>query len=262
MNTTIKMFQTALKSLVRDRQTIVGALMFPLIFLLAFSAFDIRLSAGELTAGGGIDYIDFVLAGVLSMATLQFAVFWTSGAYARMGETGVLRRLEATPISRAAFLAGQVMARLIVAAAQAAIVVGVGLLLGASIEGSFLLVVGLAVVASGVFLTLGFAIGARASGVDAAGIWSGMVVMPLVFLSGAWFPIDTLPGWLAGIVDWLPLAPLMNAMRAVAIDGATAADVIGDLAVVAAWVPVMFAVALLAMRPRRPRAPKSALAAA
>lgn len=251
MNATIKMFRASLKSLLRDRQSVVGALMFPLIFLLAFSAFDITLFGDSLGTGdGGVDYIDFVLAGILSMAALQFSVFWTSGSYARMGETGVLRRLQATPISRASFLAGQVLARLIVVAVQSAVVIGAGVLLGATITGNVVWVITLAVIASAVFLSLGFAIGARASGVDAAGMMSGMVVMPLVFLSGAWFPIDTLPGWLQTSVEWLPLAPLMDAMREIALQGASLFDVAGDLLVVAAWVPVMFVIAAAAMRPR------------
>ena len=238
--------------------------MFPIIFLLAFSAFDVQLTADGVGTGAGVDYIDFVLAGILSMAALQFSVFWTSGSYARMGETGVLRRLQATPISMGAFLAGQILARLLVAAAQAAIVIGFAMLLGASVTGSVLWVVLLAVIAAAIFLSLGFAIGARASGVDAAGIMAGMTVMPLVFLSGAWFPVSTMPGWLESIVNWLPLAPLMDAMREVILQGASLADVIGDLAIVAAWVPVMFLIAVAAMRPKRGKAvrtPAEAVAA-
>lgn len=244
-----KMFTASLKSLLRDRQSVVGALMFPLIFLLAFSAFDVSLTADGIESGdGGVDYIDFVLAGILSMAALQFSVFWTSGSYARMKETGVLRRLQATPISMGSFLAGQILARLLVAAAQAAIVLGVAALLGATIIGSVVWVILLAVVAAAIFLSLGFAIGARASGVDAAGIMAGITVMPLVFLSGAWFPVTTMPGWLETIVNWLPLAPLMDAMRDIILHGASLTDVAGDLAVVAAWVPIMFAIAWMGMR--------------
>ena len=252
MNATIKMFRASLKSIIRDRQSVVGALMFPLIFLLAFSAFDINLTGDGIgTDGGGIDYIDFVLPGILSMAALQFSVFWTSGSYARMGETGVLRRLQATPISMSSFLAGQVLARLLVVAAQASIVIGVGVLLGATVTGNFAWLILLAMIASAVFLSLGFAIGAKASGVDSAGMMSGMAVMPLVFLSGAWFPIGTLPGWLQSVVEWLPLAPLMDAMRAVVLESASLADVASDLALVAAWVPATFLIAVAAMRPKK-----------
>lgn len=127
MRSTLTMFRASLLSIVRDRQTLIGAMMFPTIFLLAFAAFDIGLTEGAIgTGGGGIDYFTFVVPGILAMASVQFSVFWTSGSYARMGETKVLRRLEATPIPRGAFLAGQLSARLIIVAVQAAVVIGVG----------------------------------------------------------------------------------------------------------------------------------------
>jgi ABC-2 type transport system permease protein len=246
------MFKASLLSIFRDRQTLIGATMFPTIFLLAFAAFDIRLTDEGLdSGGGGIDYFDFVLPGILAMASVQFSVFWTSGSYARMGETKVLRRLEATPIPQSAFLAGQVAARLVIVAAQAAVVVGIGMLLGATIVGSPAWLILLTVVAASVFLSVGFAIGAIASNVDSANMLSGMAVMPLIFLSGAWFPIDSLPGWLESVVARLPLAPLMEAMRTVVIGGGSLADIGTQILQVAVWIPVTFGIAVIALRPKR-----------
>jgi ABC-2 type transport system permease protein len=246
------MFKASILSIARDRQTLVGATMFPTIFLLAFSAFDIQLNAGGLATGGdGIDYFDFVLPGILAMAAVQFAVFWTSGSYARMGETKVLRRLEATPIPQSAFLAGQVMARLIIVAVQASIVIGIGALVGADIVGNPAWMVLVTVMAAATFLSLGFAIGAIASNVDSANMLSGMMVMPLIFLSGAWFPADSLPGWLENVVSVLPLVPVMDALRTVAIAGGSIGDIGAELLQIAVWIPVTFAVAVAALRPKR-----------
>jgi ABC-2 type transport system permease protein len=252
MRSTLTMFRASLLSIVRDRQTLVGAMMFPTIFLLAFAAFDIQLTDQGLSTGaGGIDYFDFVLPGILAMASVQFSVFWTSGSYARMGETKVLRRLEATPIPQSAFLAGQVMARLIIVAAQAAVVIGVGALLGANIAGNPVWMVLLTLMAAATFLSVGFAIGAKASNVDSANMLAGMTVMPLVFLSGAWFPVGGLPGWLETVMEALPLAPLMEAMREVAIGGASIGELGAQLLHVAVWIPGTFAIAVIALRPKR-----------
>ena len=252
MRSTFTMFRASLLSIVRDRQTLVGAMMFPTIFLLAFAAFDIQLTDQGLSTGaGGIDYFDFVLPGILAMASVQFSVFWTSGSYARMGETKVLRRLEATPIPQSAFLAGQVMARLVIVAAQAAVVIGVGWLLGANIAGNPVWMVLLTVMAAATFLSVGFAIGAKASNVDSANMLAGMTVMPLVFLSGAWFPVGGLPGWLESVMEALPLAPLMEAMREVAIGGASLTDLGSQMLQVAVWIPVTFVIAVIALRPKR-----------
>ncbi len=252
MRSTITMFKASLRSIVRDRQTLISAMLFPTIFLLAFAAFDIQLTdQGISTGAGGIDYFDFVLPGILAMASVQFSVFWTSGSYARLGETKVLRRLEATPIPQSAFLAGQVVARLIVVAVQAAVVIGVGVLLGANIAGNPLWMIVLTVIAAATFLSVGFAIGAKASNVDSANMLAGMIVMPLVFLSGAWFPVGGLPGWLETVVEALPLAPLMEAMRVVAIGGGSLADVGPQLLQVAVWIPITFTIAVVALRSRR-----------
>ena len=247
------MFKASLLSLLRDRQLIAGSIAFPVIFLLAFAAFDLNLSDAGLGAAGGIDYYSFVVPGLLAMTAMEFSVSWTSAAYARLQDTKVLRRLEATPIRRSSFLTGQVGARLLVGTAQATAVLAVAVLLGADFAGNPALLVALTMLAGIVFMPLGFAIGAKASGVESASVLSGMVVLPIVFLSGAFFPVAGLPDWLQPIVEVLPMAPLLEAMRTVAIAGGGLADIGGNLLIVVAWIPVTLAVATVAMRPPRHR---------
>ena len=261
MKSTIAMFKASLLSIVRDRQLIGGAITFPVIFLLAFAAFDLNISGTDLGGAGGVDYYNFVVPGLLAMTAMEFAVSWTSATYARFKETKVLRRLDATPMPKSAFIVGQVAARMLVATMQVVAVLIVAVLLGADFVGSPALLVLLSVLAGITFMSLGFAIGARASGVESASVLSGMIVLPVIFLSGAFFPISGLPGWLQSIVEVLPMAPLLEAMRTVAISGGTFTEISGDLLTVVAWIPVMFVIALVAMRPRQakvatPRATK------
>ena len=190
-----------------------------MILLLGFAAFDLTLTGSELTDDGrGVDYYNFVVPGLLGMTAMEFAVGWTSAAYARFKEANVLRRLAATPIRRSSFIAGQVAARTLVSTAQAVAVLVVAWLLGADYVGNPLVLVALTVLAGVTFLALGFAIGAKASTVESTAVLSGMVVMPVTFLSGAFFPVSGLPDWLESIVDLLPMAPLLDAMRSVATD--------------------------------------------
>ena len=245
------MFKASLLSILRDRQLIAAAVTFPVIFLLAFAAFDLNLAGTTLGTAGGVDYYSFVVPGLLAMSAMEFAVSWTSASYARLEETKVLRRLDATPIRRSSFMIGQVGARVLVAAVQAVAVLAVAMVLGADFAGSLVLLVALTVFAAITFMSLGFAIGARSSGVESASVMSGMVVLPVIFLSGAFFPVSGLPDWLESVVEMLPMAPLMEAMRTVAIDGGGLADIRANLTTVLLWIPVMFGVALVAMRPRR-----------
>lgn len=257
MIATTLLFKTSLLSIVRDRQLIVGSIASPVIFLLAFAAFDLNLAAFDLnldgselnTTGKGVDYYDFVVPGLLAMTAMEFAVGWTSSAYARFKETQVLRRLAVTPMRPAAFLAGQVAARILVSAAQAVAVVTLAWCLGANYEGNPLLLILLTLLAGITFLALGFAIGARASSVESAQVLTGIIVMPLVFLSGAFFPLSGLPDWLESTVAILPMAPLLDAMRTVANDGGDLRDIAGELLIVVAWIPATLAVATIALRP-------------
>src|SRR3990172_1035585 len=71
---------------------------------------------------------------------------------------------------------------------------------------------------------------------------------PMMFLSGTFFSTDTLPGWLREVVPYLPLTPLIDAMRKVAVDGLSITETGGELAILAAWVAVLFAVAARTFR--------------
>jgi ABC-2 type transport system permease protein len=251
MTSTIAMFKASLLSIVRDRQLMGGIIAFPVIFLLAFAAFDLSLTGTGLGMGGDVDYYSFVVPGLLAMTAMDFAVSWTSASYARLRETKVLRRLDATPIRRSSFLTGQVAARALVAAVQTIAVLIVATILGASFAGSLVLIVALTLLGAAAFMPIGFAIGAKASGVESASVLAGMIVLPTVFLSGAFFPIAGLPDWLEPVVEFLPMAPLLEAMRTVAIDGGGVGDIAGSVLTVMAWIPVTFGLAVLTMRRRR-----------
>ena len=80
MTSTIAMFKASLLSIVRDRQLMGGIIAFPVIFLLAFAAFDLSLTGTGLGMGGDVDYYSFVVPGLLAMTAMDFAVSWTSAS--------------------------------------------------------------------------------------------------------------------------------------------------------------------------------------
>ena len=255
MSATVAMLRASLLSLTRDRQTLTETILFPAILVAAFGAFNLDVThVGFDTtgaAGATVDstpYLDFVLPGLLALTSVQFAVFWTSVAYARLGETKVLRRLRATPMPFRSFLAAQVMARLLVVAAQATVVTLLARALGAEIAGSTVLVVAVTTAGSAAFLAIGLAVGSMAANAESANALSGLIVLPLVFLSGAFFPLAGLPSWLESVMAVLPIVPLLAALRAVVIDGATLGDIATDLGQVLAWLPPATGLAVLAMR--------------
>jgi ABC-type polysaccharide/polyol phosphate export permease len=104
------------------------------------------------------------------------------------------------------------------------------------------------VLANLTFLNLGFIVGSLAKTVNAANGLANAVAMPMMFLSGVFFPTDTLPAILAAVVKYLPLSPMLEAMRGVLLDARPLWEFPGQLALLAAWVAVTGMVAVRTFR--------------
>jgi ABC-2 type transport system permease protein len=165
-------------------------------------------------------------------------------AISRFREQRILKRILATPLSPVKFLSAQVVARLVLAVVQAAIILAVGVyVFGAKVYGNVLWIFVLATLANLVFLNIGFAVAGRAANPDAAQGIGNAVALPMMFLSGVFFPTDTLPQVMQAVVAWLPLTPLIEALRAVSIDGLSITATGPQVAMLGGWVVVSFLIA-------------------
>ncbi len=234
----------SLKMLLRDREAIVGLILSPILFVLAFRVFDIPIAG----LPPGTDYYDFVVPGLLAMGLMQLLMVGIASAIARYREMQILKRIQVTPVSPAAFVAGQVLARLALAIVALALMMGVAVALGANIRGSWWSMMIIASAGNVVFLTLGFAIAGRAKTVDGANNLAGLSTIPLMFLSGMFFPVEVMPDFLQSVVQYLPITPVIDALRAVALEGAGFGDVAGELVILAGWIIGGFAAAAATFR--------------
>jgi ABC-2 type transport system permease protein len=185
--------------------TAVTAAMFLLMFLYVF---------GGAMSAGAVSYLDFLVPGFL-VANMIFAAMNASAAVAEDLEQGLFDRLRSLPVSRTALLTGRVLADTVLLS-WGMVVVGItALLVGFRAPGDF----GHVVLAVGLTLFFGFAftwvavvMGLVAGNAQAAQGMS-MIGFPLVFLSSAYVPVDTMPGWLQPIVEHQPVTVMANAVR-------------------------------------------------
>jgi ABC-2 type transport system permease protein len=239
----------SLKMLVRDRAALVGTVAFPLLVVATFSLFDMQLAGGTtFTPGPGVDYFDYVFPGLLAMGLMNFTMVGIAGSIARFRELQILRRIRATPLPPSRFVIAQIAARLVLAVGQLALMAGVGLILGADVAGSWLALLVLATAGNLVFLSLGFAIAGRADSVEAANNLAGLVTAPLMFLSGMFFPTESMPALVQRIAEVLPITPLIDAMRAVSLDGASLGALGTDGLALLLWIPAGLLIARLGFR--------------
>jgi ABC-2 type transport system permease protein len=251
MRATTTLFVASLRMLLRDRAALMGTVVFPLLFVLVFAMFDLNLSPGgtlEVGVAGQLDYFDFVLPGLLAMGLMNFTMVGIAGSVARFRELRILRRMTVTPVAPVTFIVAQVAARLVLALAQVLIMLGLGIALGASVVGNPLWLLVLATLGNMTFLSLGFAVAGRTTSVDAANNLAGLATAPLMFLSGMFFPVESLPTAVQRIAEVLPITPLIATMREVALEGVGIAELGTPLLILAAWVPISLLLARSSFR--------------
>jgi ABC-2 type transport system permease protein len=203
----------------------------------------------EGVAGKTVEYYDFLLPGLVAMGVMNFSITGMSVAIAQYREKQILKRILATPLRPARFLTAQVLARLVLAVVQAALILAVGVFVfGAQVYGNVVWIFVLATVANLIFLNIGFAIAGRVANPDAAQGVASAVALPMMFLSGVFFPTDTLPSVLQSVVRFLPLTPLIEALRTVSVEGLSITQTGPQLVLLGAWVLASFALAGAAFR--------------
>ena len=191
-----------------------------------------------------LKYFDFLLPGLIALSVMQMSVFSVAFVFVMYKEKGILKRLVATPMQPSVFVLSNVITRLIVTLIQTSIFIILGVaVFHAHVVGSYWLLFLIALFGSIMFLGLGFAISGLASTVEAVPAIANLVVFPMLFLGGTFFPIDSFPVWLQHIAKYLPLTFFSDAMRQVMTKGVGFSVISSDLYWMAGWAVVMVVLA-------------------
>ncbi len=192
-----------------------------------------------------LKYIDFFLPGMVAFSVMQGGL-WMAVVFIQLREGRVLKRFGATPVSRPVVVGSQTLVRLVVSIIQSAVLVLAGrFMFNAHIGGNPLVLAALIVLGGLLFLLLGAAISGLAKTEEAAVPIVNVVAMPMMFLSGVFWPVATFPSFIQPLIRVLPLTYFGDAVRQLMTSGTRIAPLWADMAVMAAWVVVA---ALLAVR--------------
>ncbi|MGD9483045.1 ABC transporter permease [Streptomyces sp. TRM70308] len=178
--------------------------------------------------------IQYLTPGLLGWAVAMGAVFGAAFNLVSWRKKRILRRLWLAPIDATSVIGARVGITLVFALVQTGIFLAVGSLpyYGLHLSGDWWLVVPLVLAGTLAFLSIGLLVGAWAKSEEAANGLAQLIVLPMAFLSGAFFPLDGAPQWVATLSDFLPLKHLSAAMQGVLTQGdswAAALPVIGGL---------------------------------
>ena len=193
-----------------------------------------------------VDYFDTVLLGLLGLGIMTNSIISIAVRISTYRNQAVLKRLLATPLPVWKFFAGEIIAHLLLAMVQALIILAVGVFVfGGDIHGSLGWVLLIVLLGTVVFLNIGFILSAWARSPAAASGMGNALALPMMFLAGTFFSTASLPWLLPYAAQVLPLTPMLDALREVAINSAPLWETWPQLAAMGAWA---IATAVLAVR--------------
>lgn len=183
-----------------------------------------------------LKYIDFLVPGIVALAVMQMSVFSVGFIFTDYKEKGILKRLLATPMEPIHFVTANVITRLLVSVVQTAFLIAVGVLIfKAHVIGSYWLLLLITIIGAVMFLGLGFTISGIASTVESVPAIANLIVFPMLFLGGTFFPLETMPNWLQTFARYLPLTYFSESLRMVMTKGAEIGDIRTNLIWMIGW---------------------------
>jgi ABC-2 type transport system permease protein len=203
----------------------------------------------ELLTEKGSRYIDFLIPGLLGMNLMGTGIWSIAFSVTTARNRRILKRLVATPMRKSHFLLAQILGRLIFLIPEVVILVGAGwLFFDVAVHGSLLLLFLACLLGAMAFCGLGLLVGSRVNTIEGASGLANLVMLPMWLLSGVFFSSERFPDAVQPFINALPLTAMNQALREIMTEGQGIVGVAPQLAIVALWGIVSFAVALKIFR--------------
>ncbi|WP_405282967.1 ABC transporter permease [Methanobrevibacter sp.] len=190
---------------------------------------------------GNIKYIDFLVPAILGMTIMMSCMMGMGSTIAGERETGELARLFMTPTSVSTVIGGKIAAKLLIELVRALILIFMAVILfNVSIKGGFLQTFIVLVIGALCFVGFGIMLSARTSTQEDYAQVSLPFSMPMMFVSGVFYPIETMPWILQKLAYIFPLTYLNDAMRGIMLKGQNLGDVWLDLVILLGFTLLFF----------------------
>jgi len=235
-----------------DKMRMLGTIILPLLFLFVFGS---GLSASMGLLGPGIDFAQFMFPGIIGMTVIMnsfmggISVVWDR-------EFGFLKEVLVAPINRSSVTIGKMLGSATIALIQGTIILIFAPVIGVSLSGWMILkLLPLMFLLAACLGSFGVLLGTRIKSMEAFQAIMPMLMFPMIFLSGVFFPMQGLPAWMNVLVKINPAAYGIAPIRQVVL-GTSEGTYFGitlfgytlslwqDVAIVAAFGAVMLVFAM------------------
>ncbi len=197
----------------------------------------------------GSRYIDWLVPGLLGMNIMSTGLWGVGFAIVNARTKKLLKRLVATPMSRAHYLLSHILSRLAFLALESIVLIGFGwIVFGVAVHGSLAALSAIAIIGALAFGGLALLVSSRARTIEAVSGLLNLVMLPMWVLSGVFFAATNFPDAMQPFIQVLPLTALIDALRGIVNEGLSLAQVAPEVGILAAWGSASFVAALKLFR--------------
>jgi len=198
----------------------------------------------------GLSKLDYTVAGLIGFSIIGLGIFGPVNYFPQMKKEGILRRLHITPLRVWQYFIASVLSNSVIGLFSISIMIAVASsplfhfkIIGNYFELALFLVFGILSI-----FGIGLAIGGWAKNENQAAPLANIVVFPMLFLSGTFFPRFGMPEWLQHVTNFLPLTPIIDGIRMIATEGKHLTDIGPQLGLMAIWTIIIYAIAFRVFR--------------
>ena len=208
------MWLREMKRFLRVRARVIGSLLMPLFFLAFLGLPMSFMPATQIPGLGGVGYLNFLAPGIVGM-TLLFAGTMSGASVIWDKEFGFLKEVLVAPVNRFSVILGRSLGGMTTALIQALIIVGIAIAMGVKISSvsGFLLALVIMILTCAAFTGFGLIIATKLGNLEGFMAIMNLIVFPIFFLSGALFPVQSMPSWLRYVMYINPLTYGIDGLR-------------------------------------------------
>jgi len=197
----------------------------------------------------GNSYVDFLVPGLLAMGLMGGGLWGVGYAIVDMRIRKLLKRLMATPMRRTHFLIAMMTSRLVFMIPQIILLIVFSyFLFGVQVHGNWFSILLIIILGAIEFAAIGLLVASRANTMETASGLMNLVMLPMWTLSGIFFSYERFPEIVQPVIKLLPLTPVIDALRALMMDGKSIVTLSTEIAVIGAWSVIPFVIALAIFR--------------
>ena len=201
------------------------------------------------TSQSGLSQFDYTFAGLLAFTLMSMGIYILAQTLPSDKKTGALRRIRSSPFRSWQLILGMALNYIALSLISVTVMILAAVLVfHFNMRGDWLTLAIFSIISIAMFCGIGMIIAGWARNDNQAALLSQSVAMPMMFLSGVFFPRFLMPEWLQGATSWIPMTPVGEAVRLITTEHASLIAVAPQLGLVAIWGIVAYAIAFKVFR--------------